>query len=283
MLAGWVPPTNGPDLLAPALECCPHTSEETTFVNIFTDFIDKTLWLPYCGVVTKELTVNTTRAENRFYESTRGKVITLLRRESRTVEELAGELGLTDNAIRTHLTALERDGLVTQGEPRRGIGKPAFTYTLTAEADRLFPKPYGVLLHHLLRILSERLPRENIADALRSVGHRVAEGQHPHVVHASGLQDRVESAVAVLGDLGGLAEAEETEDGFLIRGYSCPLTNAVEGHPDSCLIAEAMLSDLIGVPVHQVCDHGSPPRCRFEILPGPDDTPRTQSNPVRGT
>lgn len=214
--------------------------------------------------------MNTTRAENRFFESTRGKVITLLRQEHRTVEEIAAELGLTDNAIRTHLTALERDGLVTQGEPRRGIGKPAFTYTLTPEADRLFPKAYGALLHHLLRVLSERLPRENIADALKTVGHRVAEGHHrPHDTLGSDLQDRVESAVAVLSSLGGLAEAEKTEDGFLIRGYSCPLANAVEGHPDSCLIAETMLSDLIGVPVHQVCDQGSPPRCRFEVLPGP--------------
>lgn len=209
--------------------------------------------------------------ENRFFESTRGKVITLLRKESRTVEELATELGLTDNAIRTHLTALERDGLVTQGEPRRGIGKPAFTYTLTPEADRLFPKAYGVLLHHLLRVLTERLPSESIADTLRAVGHRVAEGQRhlqPRGASETDLQHRVASAVDVLGSLGGLAEAEATEDGFVIKGYSCPLANAVDGHPDSCLIAETMLADLIGVPVEQVCDHGPPPRCRFEVHAG---------------
>jgi predicted ArsR family transcriptional regulator len=216
----------------------------------------------YCGEVSKEIAVNRTLAESRFFESTRGRIVALLRREYRTVEELADELGLTDNAIRSHLVALERDGLVTQGEPRRGGGKPAFTYTLTAGADRLFPKAYGLLLQQLLEVLGEQLPREAMADALREVGHRIAEGQS---AGDGSLDRRVEAAIAMLSDFGGLAEAEETDDGYLIRGYSCPLASAVEGNPDTCLLAETLLSDVIGVPVRQVCDHSSPPRCRFEI------------------
>lgn len=49
--------------------------------------------------------------KQRFFESTRGRIIMLLRRASRTVEEVAQELDLTDNAVRAHLTTLERDGL----------------------------------------------------------------------------------------------------------------------------------------------------------------------------
>jgi predicted ArsR family transcriptional regulator len=204
-----------------------------------------------------------TGAEERFFQSTRGRVFSLLRRNQRTVEEIAGELGLTDNAIRTHLVALERDGLVARGESRRGAGKPAFTYELTPQAERLFPKAYGVLLQHLLEVLGERLPREVIADALREVGHRIGTTRGPV---DEPLAKRVEYALAMLGDLGGLAEAEESEDGYLIKGFSCPLALAVEGHADTCLLAETLLSDLIGVPVHQVCEPGPPPRCRFEVL-----------------
>jgi predicted ArsR family transcriptional regulator len=206
--------------------------------------------------------MKTTRAEDRFFESTRGRVITLLRMGERTVEELAGELGLTDNAIRTHLMTLERDGLVMQGQPRRSGGKPAYTYVLTPEADRLFPKAYGLLLQYLLQTLSERLPGETMAGALRNVGHLVADDQ---VIPDTSLPHRVESAVATLQSIGGLAEARETDDGYLITGYSCPLAAAVEGHPDSCIIAETLLSDLIGAPVRQTCDPGPPPRCRFEV------------------
>ena len=63
-----------------------------------------------------------TDLSKRFMETTRGQVLSLLRRGPRTVEELARELDLTDNAIRAHLATLERDGLVTQAGLRRGRG-----------------------------------------------------------------------------------------------------------------------------------------------------------------
>lgn len=203
------------------------------------------------------------RRDERFFASTRGQVVTLLRRGHRTVDELAQALALTNNAIRAHLAALERDGLVRQGGLRRGGGKPSFTYELTPEAERLFPKAYGVLLQQLLEVLAERLPRDVIADALREVGHRIAAGS---IDRDEALPQRLQAALVMLEDLGGLAEAEEFEGGVLIKGSSCPLATAVAGNPDTCLLAESLLADLIGVPVRQVCDRNSPPRCRFEVL-----------------
>ena len=200
--------------------------------------------------------------DRRFFASTRGQVITLLRRGYATVEELAQALDLTDNAVRSHLAALERDGLVTQSGVRRGIGKPAFAYALTPEADRLFPKAYGLLLHHLLAALADRLSPEALADLLRDVGHRLAAGR---AAPDGTLAERVGHAVALLGELGGLAEEEEQDGGFVISSRSCPLAAAVRGHPDACLLAEALLADVIAAPVRQVCDRGEPPRCRFEI------------------
>ena len=67
-----------------------------------------------------------TRWDQRFFASTRGQVVTLLRQGHATVEDLARALGLTDNAVRAHLAALERDGLVVQSGLRRGTGKPAY-------------------------------------------------------------------------------------------------------------------------------------------------------------
>ena len=205
--------------------------------------------------------MSSTRWDQRFFASTRGQVLTLLRQGHGTVEDLARELGLTDNAVRSHLTALERDGLVTQSGLRRGVGKPAHVYTLTPDAERFFPKAYGPVLQQVVATLGEELPAETVSDLMRDVGHHLAAGRP---APTGDLRERVDQAVAMLGELGGMAEVREHDGGYLIEGRGCPLAAAVEGSPCACLIAETMLGDVIGAPVRHVCDT-DPPSCRFEV------------------
>src|ERR1041385_9434973 len=51
----------------------------------------------------------------RFLASTRGRIVARLRRGPATVEELALEVGLSENGIRVHLATLERDGWIYGG------------------------------------------------------------------------------------------------------------------------------------------------------------------------
>src|SRR6266581_530224 len=103
----------------------------------------------------------------RFFASTRGRIVMLLRRASRTVDELAKALNLTDNAVRAHLATLERDGIVRQGGVRRGSRKPSSIYDLAPEAEQLFPKAYDPVLQHLLEVLGERIPADEMETLLR--------------------------------------------------------------------------------------------------------------------
>jgi predicted ArsR family transcriptional regulator len=203
-----------------------------------------------------------TRWDQRFFASTRGQIVALLRRTSRTVEELAAALGLTDNAVRTHLASLERDGLVRRGGARRGGGKPAFLYDLTPEAERLYPKVYGAVLHRLLDVLTERLGPAEVLDLLRETGRRLLAGMP---APAGDRRARAGAAVALLNSWGGLAEVEEHDDGIVIQGYRCPLAEALPGHPEICTLAEELVSEMVGAPVREVCERGEFPRCRFAI------------------
>ena len=211
-----------------------------------------------------------TNLDEKFFESTRGQIVTLLRRSGRTVEDLARALDLTDNGIRAHLALLERDGVVRQrGSVRRGSGggKPAYVYELTQEAEDLFPKAYEPTLRRLLDVLSDQLGPEESEALLRSVGRRLA-GEHS--TRADGAHARLESAVAVLNELGGLAELEERDGAVIIRGYSCPLAGVTPDHPQVCRMAETLIAELAGVPVHERCDRGERPRCCFEIASAGD-------------
>jgi predicted ArsR family transcriptional regulator len=200
----------------------------------------------------------------RFLATTRGKIVGLLRGESRTVNDLAAAIGLTDNAVRAHLTTLERDGLVRQCGTRPGFRKPNLTYELTPEAGQLFPKPYAAALQQLLAVLRERLGPAEVEAVLREVGHRLAASLKGEVTSAD-VRDRVAEAVAVLGELGGMAQVEEADGGVMIRGYDCPLAAVVEQDPAGCRVAETLLSDLIGVPVTEHCQRDCPLRCAFHI------------------
>src|SRR5215469_14034876 len=108
--------------------------------------------------------------ERQFFTTTRGRIVLLLRREPRTVEELARALDLTDNAVRAQLALLERDGLARQQGLRRGAGKPSVVYELAPEAENLFPKAFAPILNHLLDILVAHLTHAKLEDALRAVG-----------------------------------------------------------------------------------------------------------------
>jgi predicted ArsR family transcriptional regulator len=206
----------------------------------------------------------------RFFQSTRGRIVTLLRRSKSTVEDLARALDLTDNGVRAHLGVLERDGIVRQrGSLRRssGGGKPAYVYELTQEGEELFPKAYEPTLRRLLDVLSERLGPEESEALLRSVGRRLAE---EHSTQADGALARLETAVEVLNELGGLAELEERDGALVIRGYSCPLGGVTPEHPEVCRMAEALVAEVAGVSVQEHCERGERPRCCFEVASAGD-------------
>lgn len=202
----------------------------------------------------------------RFDETTRGRLVALLRRANLTVEEMAKALGVTDNAVRAQLVSLERDGLVRQHGLRRGAGKPSYCYSLTAEFEPSLSRAYIPLLVRLLRELGERMPDEQITELLRDVGRRwAAELPLP----PADPKSRVAAASALLNELGGVTEVEEHEGRHRIRGYSCPLALAVRQNPQVCAAVEALLTQLLGTPVREQCDRtGEQARCCFEVVTG---------------
>ena len=201
----------------------------------------------------------------RFWESTRGQAVALLRRGALTVEELAQSLGVTDNAVRSHLTVLERDGLVRQVGVRRGTGagKPAVLYELHPDAQPLFSKAYAPALAAVIEELIESLPVNESERLLRRVGSRIAQSAGGSAT--GDLGERVQAAAAVLTALGGDVQVEETERGLRIRGSGCPLSTVVSRRPEMCRAVEAMVSDVAGSTAESHCDHGAQPRCCFDI------------------
>jgi len=194
----------------------------------------------------------------------RGRIIALMRRGASTVEELAAALGVTDNAVRTHLQLLEREGLIRPTGSRQGpgAGKPAVTYAVASEAESSLSSAYAPVLATLLETLSERTSPTELEELLREVGRRLG----PDKPKSGSFDTRVRAAAALLSSLGSELDLERTPEGYLLRGHACPLAAVVRGHPNACHAVEELVGTVVGAPVRERCDRTVGARCRFEVL-----------------
>ena len=201
----------------------------------------------------------------RGSEGTRERLIGLLRKEPRSVEQLARALGITSNAVRSQLALLERDGMVQMVGERRGLRRPSRMYGLTSDAERLQSRAYAPVLKAVLETLAEKSTEEELEELLREAGRRIAaEIGRP----AGNFHARAARVLQILKDLGGSAEVEEKEGKLVIRGHGCPLAAAVEVEPRICKCMEALLAELIGASVEEQCRRGDgSAHCAFVISP----------------
>src|ERR1700674_1471318 len=104
-------------------------------------------------------------------DATRTRLLALLREGAWTVDDLAGRLGVTDNAVRFHLDALERAGTVRKEGVRRigGAGQPASLFSLSAGGEETFSRAYAPVLIACLEELRDRTSAQEVIVFLRRV------------------------------------------------------------------------------------------------------------------
>jgi len=211
--------------------------------------------------------MSTSPGAQRFLETTRGQLVTLLRRGPRSVDDLAREIGLTPNAVRAHLATLERDGMIRQSGTRRGpgVGKPATLFELHPDGEAFLSRAYAPVLGALVEEMVSQLSPEQSAAILDGLGRRLAAGARP--ASAANRRTKLEAGVAMLHALGGAADVEEHGGGWIIRGYGCPLAATVSRRPETCRAVESLMREIVGPELVQCCRHGERPSCCFEVPP----------------
>jgi predicted ArsR family transcriptional regulator len=202
---------------------------------------------------------------------TRMRLLRLVRGASRSIGELAAALGISENAVRGHIAAAERDGLVRRtAYPRPSGGKPARLYELTPEAEELFPKAYAVAFSEFVRMLRDEDGDEAAIDRLRRVGRRLgaraaASAGGSATLAGASIASRVATAAAVLESSGGSVEVFEDAEGWTLRSDGCPLSGVVTRDPDVCALTESLVAEVTGSPVVETCRRNGRPRCAFQV------------------
>lgn len=108
-------------------------------------------------------------------DTQRGLLESLLRHPAGlSVDQLVEKIGVTANAVRQHLTVLERDGLVAHEARPAPRGRPQHIYRLSERGQEAFPRRYRELAEAVMQELGEQLPGEALGRAMRRMGKRAA-------------------------------------------------------------------------------------------------------------
>jgi predicted ArsR family transcriptional regulator len=205
--------------------------------------------------------------------STRMEVLELLRRKGRcSAETIANDLGVTPNAVRQHLTNLERDGLVVSHPERSGRGRPSLLFALTERADSVFPKRYGQLATMVLQEVQEMGGPEALDEVFARVAARHAAAIEKDL-EGLGFDEKLSRVVAWIGRAGTLAEQSESAEGVKVTIHNCPFRNTALKYPQVCTITPQLITRLTGAAVSQSESiHRHDPFCSFVVQrPTPTD------------
>ena len=193
------------------------------------------------------------------------RVLQAVRHGLRTVNDLAAQLRVTDNAVRAQLTALEHDGLIRPaGVIHSGLaGKPAVEYEVTPEAEVALSRAYAPALSALMQAIARRLDPRALRAALGDAGRRLSQVNGAR--KTATLEARAHVARDLFAGLGASVQLEMGRSHADLRGDGCPLAAAVARVPATCTMVEAMLEAQTGRKVEQRCEHGARPRCAFRM------------------
>src|SRR5438105_13208915 len=136
--------------------------------------------------------------KHQLLDSSRGRIVGVLQQGDLTVDEIAGRLGLTANAIRAQLTGMERDGVIRRVGRRPGTTRPSHVFQLTPEVEQLLSRAYVPLLTQLVDVFATALPAEQLNGLMREAGKRLAEALPSGTRSNESLGDRVNAASKIL-------------------------------------------------------------------------------------
>jgi len=199
--------------------------------------------------------------------STRDQILHMLKvRGSLSVSDMAVDLGITEMAVRRHLNTLERDSLIKSTLVRQAMGRPTNVYSLSQEADELFPRNYSHLTLDFLRDLQDMDGLGKVEMLFRRRENRLEETYRTQM--QGDLEERVAKLAELQNDKGYMVEWEKDEagDGYRIQEFNCPISQVAREYNQACSCELSLFRRVLNAKVEQTsCMAKGGEKCVFEI------------------
>jgi len=178
---------------------------------------------------------------------TRQEILGLLKRHGEmTVKALAEQMGITTMGVRQHLSSLEADGLLRCRLQRQKIGRPRQLFTLTEDAQELFPKGYSPLVLSILVEIEDLDGPEKVKELLRRRYKRLGE---EYLKRMDGMgKDQRFSVLAEFRDRDGyMCDSSIVDDGKReIVEHNCPISDVARKYPEICQFEKELFERVLG-------------------------------------
>jgi DeoR family suf operon transcriptional repressor len=194
------------------------------------------------------------------FRGVRAELLVLLKKsQPMTAHELGVSFGLTPNALRRHLKALEDDGLVRYRREVRGVGGPVFAYSLTPAGEALFPRSYTAVLMAALEALRETNEgREALGRVFEAEWAELAN-EAEQLLTGLPVEERLHLVAELLTSKGYMAEALSSSSGegetvLKLRIHNCVMRDIAPRFPEACAAEARVMERMIGAPLER-CAH----------------------------
>jgi predicted ArsR family transcriptional regulator len=193
-----------------------------------------------------------------------------------TATRLARRLNVTPMAVRQHLYAFSKEGLVDFSDERRPVGRPVRVWRLTERAQARFPENHAELTLEMIEAMRATFGEDGL-DQLLAERTRRQLVEYRERIDKSGdpsLQGRVRALAAIRREQGYMAESVARSDGtLLLRENHCPICVAAKSCQGLCREELALFQSVLGPGARvERTDHilAGASRCAYVIAPERD-------------
>jgi predicted ArsR family transcriptional regulator len=150
-------------------------------------------------------------------------------------------------AVRQHLYALQREGLVTAEERPVPIGRPAKFWHLTREADQFFPEAYAELSVALIDSVKDAFGDEGLERVLTSRCARQKTDYGKRIRPGDSLAKKLQELAKVRTEEGYMAQVRKDADGsYLLVENHCPICAAANACQGFCSTELELFRSVLG-------------------------------------
>lgn len=167
--------------------------------------------------------------------STKEKLLYILKRtKTSTIKDLMEHFAISEIAVRRHLHELVRQGFIEKRSHKQDVGRPYYTYKLTAKGHQTFPNQYETLPMDLLNDLEEIQGKEVVQELLKKRIER-EESFFKEKITADDFDQRIHQYIDIQNEQGYMLEYERNEHGdYEITNYNCPIFNMASSYRQVC-------------------------------------------------